>query len=69
MQAKGVLVVRVDVAGRAAHGSTPWLGDNAVLKAFELYRRILELPFAAGRSEAATTTRPSTSGASTAVRS
>ena len=51
VQAKGVLVVRVDVEGRAAHGSTPWLGDNAVLKAFELYRRILELPFASGSSE------------------
>ena len=51
VQAKGVLVVRVDVEGRAAHGSTPWLGDNAVLKAFELYRSILELPFASGSSE------------------
>ena len=51
VQSKGVLVVRVDVEGRAAHGSTPWLGDNAVLKAFELYRRILELPFASGSSE------------------
>ncbi|HWH66540.1 MAG TPA: M20/M25/M40 family metallo-hydrolase [Gaiellales bacterium] len=51
VQAKGVLVVRVEVEGRAAHGSTPWLGDNAVLKAFDLYRRILELPFASGSSE------------------
>src|SRR5256885_15688847 len=51
VQAKGVLVVRVDVEGRAAHGSTPWLGDNAALKAFALYRRILELPFASGSSE------------------
>jgi succinyl-diaminopimelate desuccinylase len=51
VQAKGVLVVRVDVEGRAAHGSTPWLGHNAVLKAFELYRRILQLPFASGSSE------------------
>ena len=32
--------MRFDVAGRAAHGSTPWLGDNAVLKAIEIYRRI-----------------------------
>ena len=51
VQLKGVLVVRIHVEGRAAHGSTPWLGDNAVLKAFELYRRILELPFASGSSE------------------
>ena len=51
VQSKGVLVVRVDVEGRSAHGSTPWLGDNAVLNAFQLYPRILQLPFAAGRSE------------------
>jgi succinyl-diaminopimelate desuccinylase len=51
VQAKGVLVVRIDVEGRSAHGSTPWLGDNAVLKAVDLYRRIHDLPFAAGRSE------------------
>jgi succinyl-diaminopimelate desuccinylase len=44
-------VLRIDVEGRAAHGSTPWLGENAVLKAIDLYRRILELPFATGRSE------------------
>ena len=40
VQSKGVLVVRIDVEGRAAHGSTPWLGDNAILKAMELYGRI-----------------------------
>jgi succinyl-diaminopimelate desuccinylase len=51
VQAKGVLVVRIDVEGRSAHGSTPWLGENAVLKAVDLYRRIHDLPFAAGRSE------------------
>jgi len=51
VQSKGVLVLRIDVDGRAAHGSTPWLGENAVLKAIELYERILELPFTQGRSE------------------
>jgi succinyl-diaminopimelate desuccinylase len=51
VQSKGVLVLRIDVEGRAAHGSTPWLGDNAVLKAIDLYQRIHELPFARGRSE------------------
>ena len=50
VQSKGVLVLRIDVEGRAAHGSTPWLGDNAVLKAMRLYQRLLELPFASGRS-------------------
>ncbi|HSJ73128.1 MAG TPA: M20/M25/M40 family metallo-hydrolase [Miltoncostaeaceae bacterium] len=47
VQAKGVLMVRVDVAGTAAHGATPWLGDNAVLRAVDLFRRIETLPFAA----------------------
>ena len=46
VQAKGVLMVRIDVTGTAAHGATPWLGDNAVLRAVDLYRRIAELPFA-----------------------
>ena len=50
VQSKGVLVVRIDVEGRAAHGSTPWLGDNAVLKAIALYDQLLQLPFAAGSS-------------------
>ncbi len=47
VQAKGVLMVRIDVGGTAAHGATPWLGDNAVLRAVDLFRRIETLPFAA----------------------
>lgn len=47
VQAKGVLMLRADVPGTSAHGSTPWLGDNAVLRAIDLYRRVGELPFAA----------------------
>ncbi len=45
VQAKGVLAVRVEVSGTAAHGSTPWLGDNAILKAYDAFRRIETLPF------------------------
>ena len=30
VQAKGVCAARLLVRGRAAHGSTPWLGDNAI---------------------------------------
>jgi succinyl-diaminopimelate desuccinylase len=51
IQAKGVLVARVTVSGRSAHGSTPWLGDNAVLKAVDVFRRIETLPFARESSE------------------
>lgn len=44
--AKGVLAMRVLVEGRAAHGATPWLGENAILRAIEVYRQIQALPFA-----------------------
>ena len=51
LQAKGVLDLRITVRGKSAHGSRPWLGKNAVLLAYEHYKRILELPFAKERSE------------------
>jgi succinyl-diaminopimelate desuccinylase len=51
VQAKGVLAVRVEVAGTAAHGSTPWVGDNAILKAYEVFRRIETLPFSRESSD------------------
>jgi succinyl-diaminopimelate desuccinylase len=51
IQAKGVLAVRVEVAGTSAHGSTPWLGDNAILKAHDTFRRIETLPFSRESSD------------------
>jgi succinyl-diaminopimelate desuccinylase len=51
VQAKGVLALRLRIAGVAAHGATPWLGDNAVLKALDVFRRIESLPFARQSSE------------------
>jgi len=51
VQAKGVLAVRVQVNGTAAHGSTPWLGDNAILKAHDAFRRIETLPFSRESSD------------------
>ncbi|MCA1717562.1 MAG: M20/M25/M40 family metallo-hydrolase [Actinobacteria bacterium] len=51
LQAKGVLDLRVTVRGKSAHGSRPWLGKNAVLLAYEHYKRVQELPFAKERSE------------------
>jgi succinyl-diaminopimelate desuccinylase len=51
VQAKGVLVMRIVVHGRAAHSSTPWLGDNAVLKALDVFRVIESLPFTRESSE------------------
>jgi succinyl-diaminopimelate desuccinylase len=51
IQAKGVLACRIVVSGRAAHGSTPWLGDNAIVKAVDVFRRIESLPFSRESSE------------------
>ena len=51
VEAKGVLSCRIAVHGRAAHSSTPWLGDNAVLKAIDVFRRIECMPFSRESSE------------------
>jgi succinyl-diaminopimelate desuccinylase len=51
VEAKGVLAMRIVVHGRAAHSSTPWLGDNAVLKAVDVFRAIESLPFTRESSE------------------
>ena len=51
VEAKGVLAMRIEVHGRSAHSSTPWLGDNAVLKAIDVFRAIESLPYARQSSE------------------
>ncbi len=51
IEAKGVLALRLAVSGTAAHGATPWLGDNAVLNAIDVFRSIESLPFARHSSE------------------
>jgi succinyl-diaminopimelate desuccinylase len=51
VQAKGVLAMRIEVSGKSAHGSTPWLGDNAVLKAIDVFRQIESMPFSRESSE------------------
>lgn len=45
VQSKGVYFAKVPLKGRAAHGSRPWLGDNAILKSFRLYDELQKLPF------------------------
>jgi succinyl-diaminopimelate desuccinylase len=49
--AKGVLAMRLLVNGHAAHGATPWLGENAILRAYEVFRQLESLPFAGQSSE------------------
>jgi succinyl-diaminopimelate desuccinylase len=51
VEAKGVLAMRLEVSGTAAHGATPWLGENAVLRAIDVFRSIESLPFARHSSE------------------
>ena len=51
VEAKGVLALRLEVGGISAHGATPWLGDNAVLNAIDVFRTIESLPFARQSSE------------------
>ena len=51
VQAKGVLALVVEISGIAAHGSTPWLGDNAILKSYDVFRRIETLPFSRESSD------------------
>ncbi len=46
-----MLALRLEVDGTAAHGATPWLGDNAVLNAIDVFRSIESLPFARHSSE------------------
>lgn len=51
LQAKGVLRLEVEVSGKAAHGSRPWEGENAIVKAYQVYEKLLELPFTKESSE------------------
>ncbi|MFC4402267.1 M20 family metallopeptidase [Gracilibacillus xinjiangensis] len=46
VQSKGVLQLDFKIHGKPSHGSRPWDGINAILKAYQLYEDILRLPFA-----------------------
>ena len=64
--AKGVVAMRLRVDGRAAHGATPWLGENAILQSD---RRIPRDPVATVcvAESSSSTARRSTSAGSWAV--
>jgi succinyl-diaminopimelate desuccinylase len=51
VQAKGVLMLRAVIEGVAAHGSTPWLGQSAILAGVDRFRLIEALPFASASTE------------------
>ncbi len=37
---KGVFWVKITSAGKASHGSRPWLGENAILKSIKFYQEL-----------------------------
>jgi len=51
IQCKGVLQIDIIINGKSAHGSRPWEGENAIIKAYEIFNHINKLPFAAESSE------------------
>lgn len=51
VMSKGVLRVKCRIHGKAAHSSRPWQGENALLKAYEIYQNICNLPFASRTNE------------------
>lgn len=51
VQAKGILQLDIEFYGKSAHGSRPWLGDNAILKAYKVFEKIIALPFSKEKSE------------------
>lgn len=51
IMSKGVLQVRLKIYGSSAHSSKPWLGDNALTKAYETYKKICELSFTKEKNE------------------
>ena len=42
---KGVFRVRITALGKSSHSSRPWLGENAILKCFDIYHKLIKLPF------------------------
>jgi len=44
IQAKGIMRLDIHTKGYAAHGSRPWEGENAILKAIRDFEKIQELP-------------------------
>ena len=51
VQAKGILQLDINFSGKPAHGSRPWQGDNAIIKAYKSFEKIFNLPFAKEKSK------------------
>jgi succinyl-diaminopimelate desuccinylase len=44
IQTKGIIVLDILSAGKSAHGSRPWEGENAILKSMENFSKVERLP-------------------------
>ncbi|MDC7219882.1 MAG: M20/M25/M40 family metallo-hydrolase [Spirochaetales bacterium] len=44
LKAKGIINLYIESAGKSAHASRPWEGENAIAKAFADFKRIEALP-------------------------
>lgn len=51
IQCKGMLQIDIIIYGKSAHGSRPWEGENAIIKAYKIFNIINKLPFTTERSE------------------
>jgi succinyl-diaminopimelate desuccinylase len=51
IMSKGVLQLRITSFGVSAHGGTPWLGENAILKAQDVFKNIKSLPFTNAKND------------------
>ncbi|QBP40340.1 M20 family metallopeptidase [Paenisporosarcina antarctica] len=45
VQSKGVLQIHITFLGKAAHGSRPWEGTNAIEASYIFYEKLMNLPF------------------------
>lgn len=43
IQAKGILILDIEIFGKSAHGSRPWEGENAIIKSFKVFKKIKNL--------------------------
>ncbi len=50
VQSKGVLQVKITFFGKAAHGSRPWEGKNAIESSYAFHEQLRTLPFTSARN-------------------
>lgn len=51
IMSKGVLQIKITVFGKSSHSSKPWLGENAIIEAVEIYNEIELLPFTKAKNK------------------